>query len=265
MVGWGKVMENNKIKIDFVLETFEKGDGEKSRRIGGYASTESLDRAGETLVQKGLNFDDFLQHGWFNDNHDKTTTGVVGYPETAEFHEGKGWYVEGYLLKGYKKADDIWDLSKALQKSDRKLGFSVEGSVIKKRNNKILKANIKHVAITHSPTNPDCTLAILSKSMCSNIDAEECKHCSSECEKAVEAGYGTSPDTQVSGGALRKESMEKQVKCTGCAEEVCKCNKKLGKKEIVKALLLRGYPEALVPKLALTILNPNTRAKLLEV
>jgi hypothetical protein len=235
----------SKAILQFDVNVFEKsGEGEKSRRIGGYATTEHLDRQGEILVQKGLDFAEFLAHGWFNDNHDKTSSGVVGYPVMAEFHKGKGWYVEGYLLKGYKKADDLWELATALQKSDRKLGFSVEGNGVKRdpRNeNKILKASIKHVAITHVPVNTNCTMEVLAKSLCKHPEAASCVGNGDCCEKALEAGYGS--DTSATGGsALRTESID-GVKICDSSGKPCNCGGGCHKSDdqAITVIMARGY------------------------
>lgn len=163
-------------KDDFVIFTpgcveidLSKGsaeDVEKKRPIGGVCSTERLDRQDESVLAKGLDFNEFVQHGYFNDNHKQDTAAILGVPHMAELRKGR-WYTEGNLLHGYEPADKIWALAKALMKSStsRRLGFSIEGKVIDRGfNNKILKAKIRHVAITNSPVNTDCTWDILAKS-----------------------------------------------------------------------------------------------------
>lgn len=196
----------DKFQFELTAEVFKSNDAEpgKERRIGGWASTESLDRQQEIVVQKGLDFSEFLQYGWFNDNHDRSVSGVVGYPEKAEFVEGKGWWVEGYILKGYPRADAIWELAKSLNKSHRKLGFSIEGKVLQRKGNKITKAKVENVAITHRPVNPQCTLEVLAKSFCEEDN--------SDVEKAMEAGYGTDSKELCDGSAVRKQSLEGKLK-----------------------------------------------------
>lgn len=241
----------DKVLLQFSVDCFEKAEeGDKSRRIGGYASTEKLDRQGEVLIQKGLDFTDFLKNGWFNDNHDRTTAGVVGYPTKAEFHEGKGWYVEGYLLKGYKKADDIWELATSLQKSDRRLGFSVEGGKATKEGNKIIKAMIRNVAVTHCPVNTECIMEVLSKSLCPHGGSECFKH-DDCCVKALEAGYPQGTDT-VDGGALIEQDLDKtktkdqELECKKCKK--CEHTEKslLRAKEILEKISERGYSKSQV-------------------
>lgn len=169
-------------RLDLSVEAFEKSDaGDKSRRICGIVSTDHLDRQMETLIQEGLDFGPFLKSGWFNDNHATDTDSVVGYPEIAELRNlpnGKrGWYVEGYLLKGdpeqisqgiIPRSEKIWGLAKSLQSTARRLGFSVEGAVVERdvTNPRIVrKAVVREVAITKCPVNEHTSLAVLAKSL----------------------------------------------------------------------------------------------------
>lgn len=147
-------------------------DDDRSRRIAGIVSTDSVDKQSERLIQEGLDFRPFLKSGWFNDNHDQATDAVLGYPELAELRDlgdgRKGWYVEGFILKGYERADRIWALATSLAKSNRRLGFSVEGSVTARdpRDPKtVSKAVVREVAITRCPVNNDTALEVLAKAL----------------------------------------------------------------------------------------------------
>lgn len=226
--------------IDFKI-TLEKAeifeDDEDGRRfIRGIASTEHLDKQKEKVIQKGLDFSEFLESGYFNDNHSRSTGAVVGFPTKAEFIRGQGWYVEGELLKGHKPADDIFTLFKSLEKAGngRQLGLSIEGKTLVKKGNSIVKAKVCHVAITHCPVNPNCTVEMIAKSFCSSPDVEKCVGCDPDCvnktgitirscngtcngscEKALTAGYGnTAGVDQTGGAALRQESLETSPKRT---------------------------------------------------
>jgi hypothetical protein len=161
-------------KFDVQVECFEKAgvDPSKERRIGGIVSTGEVDRQGERLIQKGLDFSPFLKGGWFNDNHDHSTEALVGYPDLCELRElpdgEQGWYVEGYLLKGHTRSDNLWNIAQALQKSDRRLGFSVEGQIEERdaSNPKVVrKATVREVAITRCPVNNGTGLDVLAKSL----------------------------------------------------------------------------------------------------
>lgn len=171
--------------FDVEIDAFEKaGAGEKSRRIGGYVSTADLDKQNEIVLQEGLDFKPFLNGGWFNDNHGRDMSAVLGFPDSAQLvkkgeilpsgreADRNGWYVEGFLLKGVKRADDTWALAQALQAapSGRRLGFSIEGKVTKRETlNKgtpvVASAIVKNVAITHCPVNDKTALEVLAKSL----------------------------------------------------------------------------------------------------
>jgi len=171
--------------FDIPMSVFEKAGAPEGRRrrIGGIASAENDDRQQESVLARGLDFSDFLSDGWFNDNHSKATDGILGYPEEERmFSKGEtlpdgriakaaGHWVEGYLLEGHPPADRIWDLGKALAKTKRRLGFSVEGKIIKRAGmNKsgakvVAKAKVRNVAITNCPVNGEARMEILVKSL----------------------------------------------------------------------------------------------------
>ncbi len=155
----------------------------RQRRIGGLISTDSRDRQGEVVIQKGLDFTEFMDSGYFNDNHAKDTDSPVGYPqaETLQYISkgevcpdgkaapGNGHWAEGYLLES-KRGDKIWDLARALHKAgdERRLGFSIEGSIQKrigKGRKTIAKAKVRNVAITNCPVNLDTRMETLTKSL----------------------------------------------------------------------------------------------------
>lgn len=149
--------------VDILMKSGE--DVEKTRPIGGVCSTESLDRQEEQVIARGLDFSEFVKHGYYNDNHKQETAAILGVPRLAELRKSK-WWTEGNLLCGYEPADKVWTLAKALQKSGlgRRLGFSIEGKVIERGfDNKVVRAKIRHVAITNSPVNTDCTWGVLAK------------------------------------------------------------------------------------------------------
>lgn len=189
------------------VELVAKGglEGDKAAAVGypirGYCSTEHLDRQNEVVVQKGLDFSEFVNHGWFNDNHKQGTTDAIGLPTKAEFHANRGWYTEGYLLKGFPPAEKIVQLAKALSPTHRRLGFSIEGKVLERDNdNKILKARVRNVAVTNCPVNTECTWELVSKAF------GDPQQISDNFDKALAAG-GSNPGG-AGGAALRAPSLE---------------------------------------------------------
>lgn len=136
------------------------------RRIGGVISTDSRDREDETVLQNGLDFRQFIDHGWFNDNHSKETPGAVGYPSKVQFvrkgdtlpdgtiAKANGHWAEGHLLEGHPPADDLWSLAQSLEKTQgrRRLGFSIEGRILRRAGpdrKTIAAAEVRNVAITN--------------------------------------------------------------------------------------------------------------------
>lgn len=236
-------------KFELPIEVFYKaGEKGKERRIGGVISTQDKDRQGEVVLQRGLDFSEFLNHGWFNDNHSKDTTGIVGYPDKVEKRNVSGkpsHYVEGYLLPDFPRSDEIWKLAQSLQKTNRRLGFSIEGSVVRREGlegKTIAQAKVRNVAITNCPVNTSTGLEVLAKSMmaleregnqtpyrgqgpvkgCWGSD-DCCGSCEAEdAKKALAAGQAVSNPGVSSGEgfALRTESMEKKPKKLTKAEAV---------------------------------------------
>jgi hypothetical protein len=196
--------------VEFGKSDEVEDDAYNSRKISGIMSTPGRDRQGEVVVQKGLDFEPFLRHGHFNDNHSQSTSAVLGYPEEVKYSSkiqgingsSEGWLVKGYLLKGTKRADDVWELAKALAKTpDRRLGFSIEGKVARRSNHTIHKAIIRNMAITNCPVNTECTWDVIEKSF---YDEDM-------VEKSLSAGYGAAggPAAQSGGSALGSESLER--------------------------------------------------------
>ena len=247
----------NILHFDFEIpmRVFEKANapsGQK-RRIGGIASAETVDRQKELLLARGLDFSDFLKNGWFNDNHSKDTAGIVGYPTDHNFFrkgdvlpdgqiaQADGHWVEGYLLEGHPPADRIWQLGKALAKTDRRLGFSVEGKIIKRGGlnkagaNVVAKAKVRNVAVTNAPVNTAARMEILAKS----LQAVE------EIEKGLGMGTATGinppPGPQTGEGAgqvITGQSLEHDEKED---EKKKKKNRKLTKAE---NWVKNKYPDA---------------------
>jgi hypothetical protein len=189
--------------FEMQMVAFEKADAPagKQRRIGGVVSTASKDLQDEQIIQRGLDFSHFVKHGWFNDNHSKKTSDILGYPETTKFCR-KGstlpdgttaktdcHWTEGYLLPDYKPANEVWELAQSLAKTNRKLGFSVEGKILRREgpdNKVIAEALVRNVAITNCPVNTDSRLEILAKSLLA-VEASEADD-GEDLDRALAAG-----------------------------------------------------------------------------
>lgn len=158
-----------------------KSESSGKRCVKGFASTEDLDKDGEQVLQKGLDYGYLRDEGYLNYDHQylKSVNGarapiIIGFPTKVEMQD-RGLWVEGELLKGepmaseqIRLANEVWELGLALQKSGatRKLAYSVEGRVLERRGKKIVKAQARHCAITFKPVNGACSIEVFQKSMC---------------------------------------------------------------------------------------------------
>lgn len=192
--------------VPFEIDVEKSDASDKGeRRIRGYASNSFKDRQDESILQSGLDISNFVNHGWFNYDHDNSI--ILGYPDKSKTKiDSKGLYVEGTLLRGVDIADRMWETAVALQKSNapRRLGFSVEGKILQKsETGKILKALIYNCAITANPVNPTATWEAVIKSFTEdNFDIS----------KACEAGYEFNMDEENNGSCLKRESLDTSLK-----------------------------------------------------
>lgn len=272
--------------IQVPAKVWEKsGEDGKQRRIGGIISTEHRDKQGEVVLQRGLDFTNFLgkEGGWINDNHSKETDDIVGYPISIKrtHHRGKpATYMEGYLLPEYKKSDKIWNLAQSLQKTDRRLGFSIEGKVKQRTGTDgktIAAAQVTNVAVTNCPVNAVTGLEVLAKSMkamehhasgrsssCEECEARDihaalergdyaekgcgkgCKDCKcgDEADKSLSAGAAVDAPAAATAGdgfALRTESLEGSPTDTAGKARKKRKRKRLSKAEALEVINVR-YP-----------------------
>ena len=224
-----------RVLLPDIFFTEKSGDDFNTRQIKGVMSTSREDRQGERVIAKGLDMAEFLKNGHFNDNHSKDTSAIVGYPEEAFYSDeietpdgdrSDGWICRGYILKGTRRAGEIWELAKSLAKTpDKRLGFSIEGKVVRRKNNCIEKALIRFLAITNCPVNTDATWDVLAKSFYHDDIAL----------KSMMAGYGagSGPSAQSGGSALGCESLDRD----GDARGEKKGRKKRALKIVTRSLL----------------------------
>jgi hypothetical protein len=255
------------------VEVFYKaGDKGKERRIAGVISTEHKDQQGEVVLQRGLDLQPFLRGGWINDNHSRDTAGVVGYPLSVEKTTVNGkpaTKMEGYLLKDFEPADKIWELANSLQKTDRRLGFSIEGKVRRRAGSDgkvIAEALVRNVAVTNCPVNTMTGLDVLAKSFAFLESGEKCGGCS-RCtcvHKALSAGQavdnpGAAPGE---GFPLRTEQLEPKAKVTTYKTDDEEDEKPKKKKRLTKSeaatLIQQRFPGA-TPELAERIIHHATK------
>lgn len=152
-------------------------EGTTKMGIGGIVSTDGLDRQQERVLADGLDFTEFLDYGWFNDNHGQSQGDILGYPvgvkrvkpgdvlPNGDTCKVNGWWAEGYLLDT-KKGRECWENIEALRGSPRGLGFSIEGKVRQRKGNGIVaRADVRNVAVTHVPVNSGTFAVALAKAL----------------------------------------------------------------------------------------------------
>lgn len=139
-----------------------------------------IDRTDERVLQEGLDFTPALQEGFFNDNHGKSSLDVLGYPTDARLLEegeplpdGSGelaptrcWWVEGHLIDD-EAGRKLFDKIKALAKTDRRLGFSIQGPppVRDPIRNEVVRARVDQIAITYCPASYGTEVRALAKAL----------------------------------------------------------------------------------------------------
>jgi hypothetical protein len=141
----------------------ETTKGKEGRReIEGIASTVHIDLQYEKVIQAGIDYSYFLEHGFFNNDHKPGFENKVGEPIECRVTKD-GLYVRGFLYKEHKIANDIWELAHAIEASGgkRKLGFSIQGKVLRRAGKTILKCWVQDIAITAAPINTHTWLDIV--------------------------------------------------------------------------------------------------------
>lgn len=148
------------IPVDSV--TLSKADSSEDGDwvIEGLASTNSLDYQNEVVLVKGLDLS-YLDsgRGTLNWNHrgDSDPSSVVGIITESRRTPDNELYIKGKLLKSLPKARHVQQLLKALESDcpERKMGMSIEGKVLSRNGNQIVKAWVKAVALTLDPVNKE--------------------------------------------------------------------------------------------------------------
>jgi len=201
--------------------------GEEIMRLGGIASTIDKDSDGEELDPAGFDIQPLLTSGTVNWHHQTKgmPTAIIGEPTKAEIRKD-GLYIETDLYPSSQVAQDVWKLANTFEKDSktRHLGYSIEGKVLKRKSenkkspdyNRILKAAITGVAITHMPKNSK-TFANIIKGDIGEINEDDI------FEEALEAGQitgrETTDSTDASGASLKTEELDKTIKNQEFASE----------------------------------------------
>lgn len=159
-------MSEQPFKFWMKCDIVKGGEAKDGKRwIQGIASTNARDLQGEIMEQNGIDTSYFLKSGYFNYDHRQGIENHVGQPTECKVTD-QGLWVKGYIFKCKKVADDVWEHLNSLSESGatRRMGFSVEGRVIKKSGNVIEKCWLQNIAITPAPVNTT-TWAEVAKSL----------------------------------------------------------------------------------------------------
>jgi hypothetical protein len=135
--------------------------GEKLWTVEGTAATDHIDQQGEKLILRGMDFKPFLKSGVLNWDHGSGPEDILGEPLDAKVIEKSQkpsiFWVKGWLYKHQPRAQAVWNHLQALEKGDqpitRKVGWSVQGGVLERKGNELIKSIVRHVALTHQPVN----------------------------------------------------------------------------------------------------------------
>ncbi len=194
--------ENDQILFELPIELElrkSQGSSVPRRILRGYASTESRDQQGETILQQGMDFSPLMKSGFINYDHKGKCLKcgtihdlpmcpecltksakmpiIIGFPLSAEIRD-KGWFLESEIFNGaaagdissdqLRLADEMWALGTALQKSGsaRSLAYSVEGGVLARHGKRVTKSVVRQCAVTHKPVNDDASVELFMKSLC---------------------------------------------------------------------------------------------------
>ena len=138
----------------FIPATLSKSEKDGKRWIQGIASTDARDLQGEIVVQKGIDYDYFLKHGYINDDHKDGPENKVGEPTECKMTP-EGLWIKAFLYKGKERSDYWWEHINSLEvnQSSRNVGFSIQGKIVRRQGRTILKCWLQDVAITASPVN----------------------------------------------------------------------------------------------------------------
>ncbi len=127
---------------------------------------------------------------------------IIGAPLKRYRINDSEEHLIGALFPQMDNAQKVVKLIKALREhntkfpnNQRTIGFSIEGKYTKRLKNGDYAGKVINVVVT---PNPQEVTTYMEQAQKSNL----------ALVKSMEAGYGTNPDSQTGGGALRKESLE---------------------------------------------------------
>lgn len=199
------------------VESVTKSTSKDGRRmIQGIASTDARDLQGEIVLPNGIDYAYFLKHGYINDDHKDGPEHKVGEPTDCQV-TSKGLWLKGFLYKGKERSDHWWEHINTLENSGskRRVGFSIQGKVLRRDGQTIVKCWLQDVAITASPVNTntwaEVVKSLAAQSWCLHPWDPVCKGGCCSCNgDEEEEGKALSAGGQ--GQVLMPESLEGNAK-----------------------------------------------------
>ncbi len=222
------------VELEPISKSQQAEDGQW--RIKGRASTSDLDLQGERVVQSGLDLS-YIKAGQavLNSDHRNGPEFTIGEITDARL-EKDGLHIEGILWKGHPEAERWWKLLNAIDSSGgkKKIGFSIEGKVLKRQGNSILRAWVKAIALTLHPVNTstfcDVVKALSAEKWCKHPNKSDkiaCVGCPGKVHcKTQEKSLTTSTSSM-----LIPESLDKKPTL----------NKNISKVQFKLELMKKGY------------------------
>jgi len=160
-------------QVPFRIDTFKSLNSEKDSeegvinyQVGGYISTEDIDKQNEEIIQKGIDFHTYANHRRLKWEHSPSAKANIGFAEDIQLRKGGKTYMLAriYATPGTPQYDtaaeavgDIKNLlayNKQYPNKPKDLGFSVEGGKLAKSGTKVTKSIVTNVVLTTCPINP---------------------------------------------------------------------------------------------------------------
>lgn len=168
-------------------------------QIGGYISTEQLDKQGEEIIQKGIDFSTYENMRRLKWEHDPSAKANIGFAEKIELRKGGKTYMNARIFAEpntpqYKVAleavgdiQNILAYNKLYPATPKTLGFSVEGGKLQKSGTRVTKSVVTNVVLTTCPINTGAVVDFF---------------------KSFIAGSESNPLVMTDTGALRPEHLD---------------------------------------------------------
>jgi len=249
------------------VEKLSKAEAKDGKRwVQGIASTDDRDLQGEVVRQNGIDYGYFLKYGYINDDHKEGPEHKVGEPAECRMTPA-GLWLKGFLYKGKERSEYWWEhiTTLAENNSSRKVGFSIQGKVLRREGNTIAKCWLQDVAITASPVNTNTWAEIVkslgSQKWCLHPWDDVCKGGCCTCGPALKSMSVELKDKKKEdeekalsvggmGGVLRVQSLEGSAKVQTMPGHVHKSDKISYQEAVGYLQARRGYSFPLAKALA---------------